>query len=279
MLRWLLLLLQGIIHRDVKPDNIAVQPDHSVRLFDWGEAVTLQDVHSLPERMLLRDVGMAGTPLFMAPEALDHLTGRSIQGSDALRGVLTTKLDVWGLGCITFFLLAGRDVFVGDDSWELDNIADVASCEARLLLPEGCLASPAARDFLAQCLEIEPEARASAKKLLSHPWLLGACSMEELAAAKAAAASFTGRRLVLAVADGGVSEDDEALDSSELGDEDVDGPCAEAEEGGCLRGDEPPPVCEVRLAPNSSTASLTTMARPGGSSQSGASTSGARTHA
>jgi hypothetical protein len=56
-----------------------------VRLFDWGEAVTLSDIHGLPVRQLMKDVGMAGTPLFMAPEAMNYLTGRGPTGPDALR--------------------------------------------------------------------------------------------------------------------------------------------------------------------------------------------------
>jgi serine/threonine protein kinase len=72
----LLLFLQGIIHRDIKPDNIGVHVDHKVQLFDWGEAISLSQVNAASERELARQVGLAGTPLFMPPEALNYLTDR-----------------------------------------------------------------------------------------------------------------------------------------------------------------------------------------------------------
>lgn len=59
---------QGIIHRDIKPDNIAVQRDHTVQLFDWGEALSLSQIGALNDRELAKQAGIAGTPLFMPPE-------------------------------------------------------------------------------------------------------------------------------------------------------------------------------------------------------------------
>lgn len=56
---------RGIIHRDIKPDNVMVGAFGEVYLLDWGIAVSLDD-ETLP---LARDVKtVAGTPAFMAPE-------------------------------------------------------------------------------------------------------------------------------------------------------------------------------------------------------------------
>lgn len=67
---------QGIIHRDIKPANIGVQPDFTVKLFDWGEALQLDQLHDLTDKQLAKVAGVAGTPLFMPPESLLYLTGR-----------------------------------------------------------------------------------------------------------------------------------------------------------------------------------------------------------
>lgn len=183
-------LLQGIIHRDIKPDNIGVHVDHKVQLFDWGEAITLAQVQQLSDRELVRQVGVAGTPLFMPPEVLNYLTDRDRdpKGEHHLRSILTTKLDIWGLGTVLFFLLAGRDIFMNDSSWELDNLADITNASCGVELPLGVQASHAARDFLRKCLERDPAERASAKELMQHPWLMGASTYSDMQAFQAAQA-------------------------------------------------------------------------------------------
>lgn len=184
-------VLQGIIHRDIKPDNIAVQRDHTVQLFDWGEALSLGQINSLNDRELAKQAGIAGTPLFMPPEVLNYLTDRDREcpGEHALRRILTTKLDIWGLGAVLFFLLAGRDIFVADCEWELESLADIASASTGVELPEGVQASYAARDFLRCCLQRDPTRRSSARELSEHPWLFGAHSFADMAAAAEAAAA------------------------------------------------------------------------------------------
>lgn len=59
--------MQGIIHRDIKPDNIGVQPDFTVKLFDWGEALLLEQLQSMTDKQLAKAAGVAGTPTYMPP--------------------------------------------------------------------------------------------------------------------------------------------------------------------------------------------------------------------
>eukprot|EP00775_Hariotina_reticulata_P002663 gene2663-2963_t len=134
---------KGIIHRDIKPDNIGVHKDHKVALFDWGEALTTDQVDHLTDRALAQQVGVAGTPLFMPPEVLNYLTDRDLdpKGIHHLRSIITTKVDTWGLGTVLFFLLAGRDIFVNGSSWELSDLADIAGASTGVELPLGVEAS------------------------------------------------------------------------------------------------------------------------------------------
>jgi serine/threonine-protein kinase len=84
-----------IVHRDVKPDNIFVTNDRSVRLLDFGIARLAE-----PGRPRTTQAGTAvGTPPFMPPEqARGH--GEALDG----------RSDVYAVGATMFFLLTGRQV-------------------------------------------------------------------------------------------------------------------------------------------------------------------------
>ena len=84
----------GIVHRDVKPENVLVLPDATARLFDFGLA--------RPDGELrLTSVGeMLGTPLYMAPEQIDG-------------GAATAASDVYALGVMLYEALTLVHPFAG----------------------------------------------------------------------------------------------------------------------------------------------------------------------
>ncbi|MSQ82940.1 MAG: hypothetical protein EXR77_08490 [Myxococcales bacterium] len=79
---------QGILHRDVKPDNALVAHDGCVKLFDFGLA-RIADQGFGEQSLLL------GTPFYMAPE---QLTG----------GKVDHRADVYALGILLYRMLAGE---------------------------------------------------------------------------------------------------------------------------------------------------------------------------
>ncbi len=87
---------QGIVHRDVKPDNIIVDTDGNVRLTDFGLARHVRDATSLTGTG-----NVVGTPHYMAPEqALGTVKPQP-------------SYDIWALGAILYEGLVGQPPFSG----------------------------------------------------------------------------------------------------------------------------------------------------------------------
>ncbi|KAG7191461.1 uncharacterized protein KQ657_003137 [Scheffersomyces spartinae] len=151
--------LNGILHRDLKADNLLLEIDGTCKISDFGISKKEQSDNvykNIPE------MSMQGTIFWMAPEVIDSNVNEKKEGYSA-------KVDIWSLGCVVLEMLAGNR------PW-----ANEALVRAIYLIGKTKLAPPIpkdiditndARDFLEKCFTINPEARPTAKQLLGHSFM------------------------------------------------------------------------------------------------------------
>lgn len=108
---------KGIIHRDIKPDNIMIAPGDVVKITDFG-IVHIEEATFTPTGALI------GTPRYMSPE--------QVRG-----GRIDSRSDIYAVGIILYELLIGSPPFIsGDISYQQVNVIPTRPREICPQIPE-----------------------------------------------------------------------------------------------------------------------------------------------
>jgi serine/threonine protein kinase len=141
---------KGITHRDLKPGNIKIKPDGTVKVLDFGLAKLSRDSAGNTDGAVGEDsptvtMGMTqagvilGTAAYMAPE---QARGKRVD----------KRADIWAFGVVLFEMLTGQKLFKGEDISE--TLAAVIKEE-----PAWDSVPAKVRRLLKKCLEKDPKHR------------------------------------------------------------------------------------------------------------------------
>ncbi|KAF4636147.1 hypothetical protein G7Y89_g1943 [Cudoniella acicularis] len=146
---------EGILHRDLKADNILLDLDGTCKISDFGISKKTDNIYGNDASN-----NMQGSVFWMAPEVV-----RS-QGEG-----YSAKVDIWSLGCVVLEMFAGRRPWSKEET--VGAIYKLGSLNEAPPIPDDVALniSPVAVAFMADCFTIDPSERPTADTLLSrHPF-------------------------------------------------------------------------------------------------------------
>ena len=158
---------KGIIHRDIKPDNILISATGHVKLTDFGLSYlavygprrrSVGAIHTV-DPTIANSRSCVGTPDYVAPEIL-------------LKQEHSFGVDWWALGVLVYEMLTGTPPFHAET--EAETHERILSGEFEPLDEEEDGASPEAIDFVNRLLNLNPEERLGRNglsEILNHPFL------------------------------------------------------------------------------------------------------------
>jgi MAP/microtubule affinity-regulating kinase len=136
---------KGVVHRDLKLQNVLLDRKKQVKIIDFGFAMQGNAGIRLH----------CGTPSYISPEIAER---REYQGAPA---------DIWAAGVLLYAILCGEFPFKGLNDRELYQRIGAGSFAVPLHL------SAQAKELISAMLSVDPLIRPIARVVLTHPWVTG----------------------------------------------------------------------------------------------------------
>ncbi|KAI4208031.1 MAG: hypothetical protein LQ346_000195 [Caloplaca aetnensis] len=142
---------QGVVHRDIKPDNCLLTEDNVLKVVDFGVSEMFEKSSEM------KTAKSAGSPAFMPPELCVARHG-DISGKAA---------DLWSMGVTLYCLRFGKIPF------ERPGVLQLYDCirNEPLSIGAGAQCSESLKDLITKLLEKDPTRRITMAELREHPWV------------------------------------------------------------------------------------------------------------
>ncbi|SMR60265.1 unnamed protein product [Zymoseptoria tritici ST99CH_1E4] len=165
---------EGILHRDLKADNILLDLDGTCKISDFGISKRSANPYN-------NDItnSMQGSVFWMAPEVIRAQSQALSVPSGANDGVdvrmsqgYSAKVDIWSLGCVVLEMFAGRRPWSKEEA--IGAIYKLGSLNQAPPIPDdvSTVVGPAALSFMYDCFTIQPGERPTAETLLRAPFCI-----------------------------------------------------------------------------------------------------------
>merc|ERR1712176_1499059 len=151
----------GIIHRDMKPENLLYETeskDSKIKITDFGLSYKQGTDDPMKSRLL-------GSIDYIAPEVLT-------------RRCYTKAGDMWSLGVIIYILLCGCPPFAAHNTTA--KLHKIIYSDYHFNHPVWKKISNSAKHLISQLLVLDTEKRYTCEDVLRHPWTTGACTYPEV---------------------------------------------------------------------------------------------------